>query len=393
MKYHFADCTLDDARLTLTRAGAQVAVEPKVFDLIHLLVRHRGELVLRDQMLEEVWAGRIVSESAISACIASARKVVGDDGKAQSVIRTVARRGLMLVAEVQAVEKKLAPRQPFVSSEIAQRIRYATNGEGHRIAYAMNGSGSAVLRFAPIMTNDLEAEWRIPTQRFMIDALARQNLLVRSDTLGSGQSDRRVAQLDFARQADDMCAVLDTAKIDRAAVLSESGGVMAAIHMAARYPDRVTKLAIVGGYVDGTERRTNPRAVDPIRTSIDAGWDQPKGGFLTGWMASYFPEGPFGDLRAITEMARQAGSKETMLATRDLLNAASVASLLPGVQCPTLILHARHDAVHPLDEAQKLAAGIQNAELMVFDTANHLPLAGHPLWDQYISAITEFLAD
>ena len=82
MEHHFADCTLDDARLTLTRGGHAVAVEPKVFDLIQLLVRNAGNLVTRDQMVDEVWGGRIVSESAISACIAAARKAVGDTGKA-----------------------------------------------------------------------------------------------------------------------------------------------------------------------------------------------------------------------------------------------------------------------------------------------------------------------
>ena len=54
MKRHFADCTLDDARLTLTRGGSAVAVEPKVFDLVHLLVRNAGELVTRDRMVEEI---------------------------------------------------------------------------------------------------------------------------------------------------------------------------------------------------------------------------------------------------------------------------------------------------------------------------------------------------
>ena len=57
MEHQFADCTLDDARLTLTRGGSAVAVEPKVFDLIHFLVRNAGDLVTRDRMVDEVWGG------------------------------------------------------------------------------------------------------------------------------------------------------------------------------------------------------------------------------------------------------------------------------------------------------------------------------------------------
>ena len=65
--------------------------------------------------------------------------------------------------------------------------------------------------------------------------------------------------------------------------------------------------------------------------------------------------------------------------------------LLPQITCPTLILHGRRDAVHPVSEARKLAAGIAGAELMTFDTANHLPVPGHPLWSDYVRAILDFL--
>ncbi|MEJ6389548.1 winged helix-turn-helix domain-containing protein [Gymnodinialimonas ulvae] len=150
MEHHFADCTLDDARLTLTRGGSPVAVEPKVFDLILLLVRNAGDLVTRDRMVEEVWGGRIVSESAMSACIASARKAVGDTGKEQAVIRTIARRGLMLVAEVSG--EAVAPAAvaaPTIPAE-AQRIRYCNSEDGSAVAYAVSGEGPPVLRFGPL---------------------------------------------------------------------------------------------------------------------------------------------------------------------------------------------------------------------------------------------------
>lgn len=94
MRHVFANCELDTDRLTLTRSGRSITVEPQVFDLIRLLAENPDRVVTRDEMIEVVWKGRIVSESAISARIAAARKAVGDDGKRQAVIRTVARRGL-----------------------------------------------------------------------------------------------------------------------------------------------------------------------------------------------------------------------------------------------------------------------------------------------------------
>ncbi|MCE8508581.1 winged helix-turn-helix domain-containing protein [Ruegeria pomeroyi] len=110
MRYVFSDCVLDARRHVLLRGGAPVALEPQVFDLLHLLMRNPGRLVSRDESLAEVWNGRIVSESAISARIAAARKAVGDDGKAQRIIRTIARRGLKFVAEVTADTPLSLPR-------------------------------------------------------------------------------------------------------------------------------------------------------------------------------------------------------------------------------------------------------------------------------------------
>ena len=79
------------------------------------------------------------------------------------------------------------------------------------------------------------------------------------------------------------------------------------------------------------------------------------------------------------------------LRIRDLVNADSVADLLHKVTCPTLIVQGRDNAVHPLSEAHKLASGIPNAELVVLDTANHVPMPGNSVWDDYLATLLAFL--
>ena len=66
MLFRFADCSLDPARRELRLGGALVTVEPQVFDLIEFLVRQRDHVVSRDQLIENVWRGRIVSESTLA---------------------------------------------------------------------------------------------------------------------------------------------------------------------------------------------------------------------------------------------------------------------------------------------------------------------------------------
>lgn len=390
MEYHFADCVLNTERHDLTRDGETQKVEPQVFDLLLLLLNNPGRLVGRDEMVDAVWAGRIVSESAISARIAAARKAVGDDGKAQAIIRTVARRGLMFVAEVRQTGQQ-APEPVPVASPALQRIKYTRDKEGHILAYSMFGEGPDVLRFPPPYTSDLEHEWRVDFERVFIEALGAQFRYVRYDQVGSGQSGRLTRDMDIADLADNALCVADAAGAATFAGFAQSGGVLGAVNFAARYPERLSRLVIVGGYVDGRVTRGQAGPSDSLKTMIAEGWGKADSPFATAFVTTYFPEGPLEDVRALANLMQAACTPETMLKYRDLSNGASIAELLPQVRCPTLIIHGRHDAVHPLSEAQKLAAGIPDAELVVLETANHAPFPGNDVWNVYLDTLIEFL--
>lgn len=104
MIYSIGRSVIDTDRYEVHRDGVRISVEPQVFDLILLLLDNREKVVTRDEIIARVWKGRIVSDAAISSRIKTARRVLGDDGKAQSLIRTVHRRGIRLVGEVTAGE-------------------------------------------------------------------------------------------------------------------------------------------------------------------------------------------------------------------------------------------------------------------------------------------------
>jgi DNA-binding winged helix-turn-helix (wHTH) protein/predicted ATPase len=77
-----------------------VDVEPQVFDLLHHLIRHRERVVSRDDLIADVWRGRIVSESALTSRITAVRQAIGDNGRAQRLIRTMPRKGFRFVGDV-----------------------------------------------------------------------------------------------------------------------------------------------------------------------------------------------------------------------------------------------------------------------------------------------------
>jgi TolB-like protein/Tfp pilus assembly protein PilF len=99
MVYRFGPFELDTAKVELRSGGEVCSVEPQVFALLALLVDNRERLVSKDEIIEKVWDGRVVSEAAVASRIKSARKALGDDGKTQQFIKTVHRQGFRFIAD------------------------------------------------------------------------------------------------------------------------------------------------------------------------------------------------------------------------------------------------------------------------------------------------------
>jgi TolB-like protein len=100
MIHAFGACELDTDKVELRVNGAVAAIEPQVFQLLRFLVENRDRLVSKDEIIEKVWGGRIVSDAAITSRIKSARQAIGDDGRSQGAIRTVRGMGYSFVADV-----------------------------------------------------------------------------------------------------------------------------------------------------------------------------------------------------------------------------------------------------------------------------------------------------
>ena len=121
MRFEFGDHLLDVERHELRRRGERIALEPQVFDLLVYLLLNRDRVVSRDDVIAGVWGGRIVSDSAVTTRINAARKAVGDSGAAQTVIRTVARKGVRFIAEVRE-HATIAPPQPAAPPAVPEPV-------------------------------------------------------------------------------------------------------------------------------------------------------------------------------------------------------------------------------------------------------------------------------
>jgi TolB-like protein len=152
MMFRFADHELDLRRHELRRAGEVVHIEPQVFDLLAFLLRNRDRIVSKDEILDAVWDGRIVSEAALSSRINAARKAIGDTGNDQALIRTFHKRGFRFVAHVrdEAPDEVAAPLEGSVSD---------TREEGTRLAHRVREKPSvAVIPFTHL-SSDSEQDY------------------------------------------------------------------------------------------------------------------------------------------------------------------------------------------------------------------------------------------
>ena len=98
--FRFADLELDTSLFQVRRKGVVLRVQPQVFDVLHYLLANRERVVPKDELLEQVWHGRVISETTLSSRIKAVRQLIGDSGDEQKLIRTSRNRGFQFVGAV-----------------------------------------------------------------------------------------------------------------------------------------------------------------------------------------------------------------------------------------------------------------------------------------------------
>ena len=102
MIYEFEQFELDLARFELRENGELCPLEPQVLALLALLIEHRDRLMSKDEIFDQLWDGRVVTDATLLSRIKSARQALGDSGKTQRFIKTIYGKGFRFVADVRA---------------------------------------------------------------------------------------------------------------------------------------------------------------------------------------------------------------------------------------------------------------------------------------------------
>lgn len=120
MQYKFNEFTLDTAQFELSQDGKRLHSEPQVIELLTLLIENSDRVVTKEEINETVWRGRVVSDASLSSRIKSLRRLLGDDAKNQSYIRTVHKKGFQFIAPLQVEEGKDGLQNQVATSSLVE---------------------------------------------------------------------------------------------------------------------------------------------------------------------------------------------------------------------------------------------------------------------------------
>jgi pimeloyl-ACP methyl ester carboxylesterase len=203
-----------------------------------------------------------------------------------------------------------------------------------------------------------------------------------------------VEDISFDAFVRDLETVVEASGLKRFPLLGISQGCAVSIVYAIRHPERVTHLVLFGGYARGRKRRGSEaegEQADAFLTLMRLGWGQENPAFRQMYTSLFIPGGSSEQMQWMNELQRRTTSPANAVRIRRAMNDIFVEDILPQVKVPTLVLHRREDAVAPLEEGRRMAAGIPGARFVALEGRNHVILAGDPDWERIMGEIDAFL--
>ena len=279
-----------------------------------------------------------------------------------------------------------------MTSKSRQTIRYVRASDGVQLAWAEMGRGMPLVKAATWLTH-LEHDLESPVWQHWTKFLADHFRYIRYDERGCGMSEWNLNDLSLERRVADLETVADAAGLDQPfTLLGMSHGAAICIAFAVRYPERVSKIILCGGFSRGALRRSDEEATRMYAAIVDLStlWGSDNPAFRQIFTSRFIPEGTNEQLRWFNDLCVKTVSPDlapTLLRARAETD---VTALLPLVKAPTLILHGRQDQVVPLSEGRALATEIRGAQFVELESRNHILLAHEPAWERFQEAVLEF---
>ena len=274
-----------------------------------------------------------------------------------------------------------------------QPVHFLKTSDGIRLAWTRGGAGPPLLKASNWLTH-IHYDTESPVWRHWVRFFETHFDFIRYDERGCGLSEMDVGDLSQARWEEDLAAIATASTPHEPFVLlGISQGSAAAVGYAVAHPERVSKLILYGGYPEGWAHRGDPeglRRYEAMAQIVRLGWGKDNPVFRQLFTGIFIPGASPEQLEWFNELCRRTTTPEIaaqLLHARAQIN---IRELLPRVQVPTLVLHARHDEVVPFSMGTILASEIPDARFVQLESRNHVLLEDEPAWAAFQQAVLDF---
>lgn len=277
------------------------------------------------------------------------------------------------------------------------KVSFVKSSDGVRIAYAISGNGPPLVRAATWLTH-IEHDWKGPIWSHWNRFLSESNQLTRYDPRGCGLSEREVEHISVDHWVDDFATVVDHLGLEKFSVLGVSQGGNVALKYAARFPDRVKKLIIMG--TTPVSWRKVPEL--PICAHSEAliglaaaSWGDRNPAFRKMFANLFVPEAKPEHVDWFAKVCKQSATKEVAASYLNALGDMDMGDAMAKVAAadiPTLVLHCIGDAITPIEAGRMLAAELPNAQFVTLESNNHILLESEPAWQVFCESVAAFLS-
>jgi pimeloyl-ACP methyl ester carboxylesterase len=276
-----------------------------------------------------------------------------------------------------------------------QEIRFCKSSDGVDLAMAVYGVGPALVKAATWLTH-VELDHSSPFDRALINEFAPRFRYVTYDARGCGLSQRRVDEVSLDAWVRDLEAVVDALELDTFALLGTSQGAAIAVAYAARHPDRVSQLILLGGFATSylSSHRADPKVLEEAETLlkiVELGWGSAQPAFRQVFVSKFMPDATAEQRRGFDELQKATATPEMAARYLRAMFSVNVRELAAQVRCPTLALHVKGDQTVQFEQGRRLAALIPGARFVPLEGSNHMMFQDEPAWAAFVQRVRAFL--
>ena len=202
------DCVVRTSTNEIVRNGEALHLEPKSMEILARLIAHPGEMVSRDELLEQVWPGVHVGDDSLTAAIIKIRRVLNDNAREPQYVETIPKRGYRLIAPVRQIDAPTnAESRPLPTEGKRRRLPLAALAV---LVIAVAVTATATALYWPKSRTNNDAKTSAPSHNRVVIGVSTFSNASRDsnqDYLASGIADSILTDLarvpDFAVRRHD----------------------------------------------------------------------------------------------------------------------------------------------------------------------------------------------